>query len=91
MRSRNGAPASDGTVRHGLHALSNLHRTEQQEDGRPPGYNPVQALRSKPKAAAREALVARAGAAARVRLTARTARLTRLLWWSRLRHDPDRS
>ena len=55
VRGRDGSPASNGTVRHHLHALSNLYRTAQQEEVVPPGYNPVQSLRSKPKAAVREA------------------------------------
>lgn len=55
VRGRDGSPASDGTVRHHLHALSNLYRTAQQEEVVPQGYNPVQSLRSKPKGAVREA------------------------------------
>jgi integrase len=48
-------PISGGTVRHYLNALSNLYRTAQEEEAVPPGYNPVAAIKSKPKSRAREA------------------------------------
>ena len=50
-----GGTMSGGTVRHHLNALSNVFRRAQAEGAVVPGYNPVDALLDKPRAARREA------------------------------------
>ena len=54
-KGKGNRPISGGTVRHYLNTLSNLYRTAQEEEAVPPGYNPVGALKAKPKGKPREA------------------------------------
>lgn len=55
VKSHGGRALSAGTVRHHLHALSNLFRRAQAEEVVPPGYNPVAAMMDKPTARRQEA------------------------------------
>ncbi len=70
-------PVSSGTLRHYLNALSNLFRTAQEEEAVPPGYNPVGALKTKPRGRAQEARWFEVHDAALILEAARTHRSSR--------------